>query len=98
MSSIAETMARVVIEPYLESRFITLLAEKIKTISSAIGVILHDQLEVLNESMRKIEIKENNLRGKRIYEYSREVENIKSSVAGVVDTFKTREVNRFSCN
>ena len=75
-----------------------MIEQKTKEISASMGEILHGQLEVLNETMRKIEIKENNLKGKRIYDYSKQVENIKSSVSGVVDAIKEQGVNKMACN
>jgi flagellar capping protein FliD len=75
-----------------------LLETKIQEISSTIGTIMQGQLEVLNENMRKIDIKENSLRGKRIYDYSKQVDNIRQSVSGVVDALKDREINKFACN
>jgi hypothetical protein len=38
------------------------------------------------------------MRGKRIYEYSKQVENIRNSVSGIVDSLKDREVNKFASN
>jgi flagellar capping protein FliD len=75
-----------------------LLETKIQEISGTIGTIMQGQLEVLNENMRKIDIKENSLRGKRIYDYSKQVDNIRQSVSGVVDALKDREINKFACN
>ena len=40
--------------------------------------------------MRKIEIKEGHLRGKRIFDYSKQVENIKGSLGEVVATLRDK--------
>jgi hypothetical protein len=40
--------------------------------------------------MKKIEYKDNHLRGRRIYDYARQVENIRNSVSGVFEALKER--------
>jgi hypothetical protein len=37
-------MAKNVIEPYLEQKFVSMLEQKTKELSSTIGIILHGQL------------------------------------------------------
>lgn len=41
-------MAKTVLEPFLEERFVSLLDKKIKEISATISIILHSQLEAVN--------------------------------------------------
>lgn len=48
--------------------------------------------------MKKIEIKENHMRGKKIYDFSKQMENIKSSVSGVFDALKERELSKIASN
>ena len=98
MTVIVENMARNIIEPHLEGKFTTLLGVKVEEMSRGIEEVLREQLEALNESMRKIEIKENNLRGKKIYDYSREIDTVKKEVKNISSSIKEREVNKYACN
>lgn len=98
IKSIVDTMAKTVIEPFLEERFVAFLDSEVKRISCGITTVLLQELETLNDTMKKIEIKENHMRGKKIYDFSKQMENIKSSVSGVFDALKERELSKIASN
>ena len=86
------------IEPFLEKQFIELLGRKINDITTQVSGFLTAQMEILNEEMRKAEMKEGNLRGRRIFDFTTQVTHIKETVGGVIEAYKANEVQRQAFN